>query len=98
MIKEIGIKEQWDEYINKCIRKTFLQSYQWGQFQKSLNKDVKYLSVFDNGNLRGVALCIKERSLFGNYIYIPRGPLLINENEEIYKKVINDLLKIRQSK
>lgn len=91
MIKEIGIKEQWDEYINKCIRKTFLQSYQWGQFQKSLNKDVKYLSVFDNGNLRGVALCIKERSLFGNYIYIPRGPLLINENEEIYKKVINEI-------
>ncbi len=82
-------KEEWEEFL-KRNRGSFLQSIKWGEFKKNYQK-VERLEARDNGSLVGVCQIFKERMPFGNYLYIPRGP--VAETEEVRNKLFLEVAK-----
>jgi lipid II:glycine glycyltransferase (peptidoglycan interpeptide bridge formation enzyme) len=57
---------------------SFLQSWEWGEFQKKIREKIWRLGVLDdNGSLVAAATIIKKRLPFGkSYFYCPRGPVV----------------------
>lgn len=70
-------KEKWDDFV-LANKGDFLQSWEWGEFQKSFGKTIWRLAVIDEkSEFLAAALLIKHRLPLGkNYLYCSRGPLL----------------------
>lgn len=71
-------REDWDRFV---IEKngSFLQSWEWGEFQKSAGRRTHYLK-----NQDWQALIIRHRLPLGkSYLYIPRGPVISNIKDQI---------------
>ena len=75
-VKEINEKSQWEEFNLSCSDPTFLQSWAWGDFQKSLNRKIFRLGVFEKENLVGISLLVEETGKLGSFLYCPGGPVL----------------------
>ncbi|MBI5765983.1 peptidoglycan bridge formation glycyltransferase FemA/FemB family protein [Candidatus Falkowbacteria bacterium] len=72
-------REKWDEFVkNNSLDFGLLQSWVWGEFQKSLGKKVFRLAVIDeNENILAAASVIKNNLKLGkSYFYVPRGPVM----------------------
>lgn len=66
--------------------RTFMQSYEWGEFNKEVrNQNPHYVGLYDdNGKLVAVSLLLEKKLFFGySYFYAPRGFLLDYNNLEI---------------
>lgn len=79
-IKPIDDQNQVDNFLKaqNIPSGSFLQSYYWGEFQKQYGFKIWRLGIFDEGELKGIALIIKHPPLFGkSYLYCPKGPVLV---------------------
>ncbi len=75
-------KEQWDQFV-KENKGSFLQSWQWGEFQESINRKIWQI---ETEGLKG--LIIKhDLPLKKNYLYCPYGPIGKGDFEEFLKEV-----------
>ena len=90
-VLQIENQKEWDEYLKKCQRESFLQTWEWGEFQKSFGKKIERLAIFFNGKIVGLSLSILQSSRFEKYIYCPRGPLLIKDDIQCYTQVLGAL-------
>lgn len=75
----------------------FLQSWDWGEFQKSLGAKIWRL---DCGNQIFALLLRKELPLGFNYLYTPRGPVinkLSEENLQNFLKQVKEIAKREKS-
>jgi len=73
------LKEHWDNFVRlNAACGGLLHSWQWGDFQKSLDNRVFRLAVINGqGQLQAAALVIKHELPFEyNYLYCPRGPVI----------------------
>ncbi|MEK7143875.1 MAG: peptidoglycan bridge formation glycyltransferase FemA/FemB family protein [Patescibacteria group bacterium] len=77
-IKEIKEKTVWEDFLIFAKPKTFLHSWNWGEFNKKLGNKVFYLGIYDDGELAGVALIIKISARRGNFLFCPHGPVFKN--------------------
>jgi len=75
-IKKITNKETWENFLLGCREKTFLQSWNWGEFQKTLGEEIERLGFFKGQNLAAVCLVIKVKSKKGNFLLAPHGPVV----------------------
>jgi lipid II:glycine glycyltransferase (peptidoglycan interpeptide bridge formation enzyme) len=76
-IKKINDKSKWNKFVSKHDKSSFLQTWQWGDFQeKSLGKEVLRLGLFVQNQLKALNLAVIENSRFGKFIYTPRGPIM----------------------
>jgi lipid II:glycine glycyltransferase (peptidoglycan interpeptide bridge formation enzyme) len=75
IIQEITNREIWEDFLSKIEEKTFLQSWNWGEFQKRMENKIWRLGIFDNSNLLGVALLTKISAKRGTFLLIQHGPL-----------------------
>ncbi|MCG2689751.1 peptidoglycan bridge formation glycyltransferase FemA/FemB family protein [Candidatus Parcubacteria bacterium] len=77
-IKEITNKEEWERFLEPIPKeeKTFLHSFQWGQFQLLLKEKIYRLGIYENNVLMAVALVIKVKAKRGNFLLIPHGPII----------------------
>ncbi|OGZ34062.1 MAG: hypothetical protein A2174_03020 [Candidatus Portnoybacteria bacterium RBG_13_41_18] len=67
-------KENWNRFVVQHGG-SFLQSYEWGEFQKSIGREVFY---FKDINFQ--ALVIKYQMPLGrNYLFCPHGPIIKSE-------------------
>lgn len=70
-------RREWADFIKKSPFAPFQQTYAWGDFQKSLGRDVFNLAFKESGRYLLAALAVKHPLPFGKaYFYIPRGPVL----------------------
>lgn len=101
-IRPLDDKDQYDFFVSSVINISFLQSYQWGEFQKSLGRKILRIGIYSGNTtnvLLGTALLIKHGLPFGlSYFYCPRGPVLndVTDSEAIkalllYVKAISKL-------
>ena len=67
---------QWNNFILKNSPRSgaFLQSFEWGEFQKSLGK--KNFKIQNSGMFTNINLQFKKK-----YLYSPRGPINLNFEE-----------------
>ena len=76
-IREINDKAQWEEFLLDCKEKTFLQSFNWGEFNKSLGGKVWRLGIFEDGKLIASAQLLKISARRGKFLFLPHGPTII---------------------
>ncbi|MFA6096191.1 MAG: peptidoglycan bridge formation glycyltransferase FemA/FemB family protein [Candidatus Paceibacterota bacterium] len=87
----------WNDFIAENNSECFLQSWEWGVFQRSAGKKVRMLAVFDRNKIAALALIIKnDLPYFGNYLYCPRGPVMDklkykNEKIKILEHLFNEI-------
>ena len=94
-IKNISHKEDWGEILLLKEEKTFLQSWNWGEFQKKMGHKIWRLGIYENEKLIGYGLVIKMPiinlpSWKENFLLCPHGPVIKEGNDE--KEVIQKLL------
>ena len=82
-IKEIKSRDIWDKFHEENPTHSFLQSWNWGEFNEAMGHRVFRLGVFDGGELNGTALVIKIAARRGSFLFIPHGPVFQNSKFEI---------------
>ena len=66
-----------NNFVSSQEHSQFLQSASWGEFQKSLNRQVWRYGVFDNEKIIASASFIAMSLGFNkSYLYCPRGPII----------------------
>lgn len=67
---------EWNAVVLSYPQYSFLQSYEWGEFQKKYGRKVeRYCIRQDNGRYAIAQVLSHPLSFFGWYGYCPRGPL-----------------------
>src|SRR3989344_5112237 len=72
-------KDRWNNFVAEYAGDGgILQSWQWGDFQKSLEKKIFRFAVIDSkGEIVAAALVVRQEVHFENfYLYCPRGPVV----------------------
>jgi peptidoglycan pentaglycine glycine transferase (the first glycine) len=77
-IKEITLKSEWENFLSQCEEKTFLNSWNWGEFQKKMGETIWRLGVYDNDHLLAVSLVVKVQARRGTFLFVPHGPNIKN--------------------
>lgn len=93
-----NLNERWDEFIKaNAPDGGLLQSWRWGDFQKSLGNKIFRLALLDGGGeIKAATLLIKHEMPFEyNYLYCPRGPVAtsIVEKQDL-TKIFDDIKRI----
>lgn len=74
--------DQWNAFVLSHGPRSgrFLQSWEWGEFQKSVGKTVRRETFEEQGRTVGVAQWLDRKiPLFGEYSFCPKGPVLLPE-------------------
>ena len=95
-VREITRKEVWEEFLAKCQEKTFLQSWNWGEFNKITGNKIWRLGAYDKEELVGLILVSKVIARRGIYLLIQHGPNICNSNLkiQIFETLFEELKKI----
>ncbi|MCP6719134.1 MAG: peptidoglycan bridge formation glycyltransferase FemA/FemB family protein [Patescibacteria group bacterium] len=91
-VREINNKEVWEDFLLNCKEKTFLQSWNWGEFNKMMDNRIYRLGVFHNDNLASIAQIIKISAKRGNFLFLPHGPVLKPQTVNYKQQVLETLL------
>ena len=81
-IEQINNKEIWENFfLENNEEKTFLQSWNWGEFQKKMGNKIWRLGLFDNkGDPISFILVVRVAAKRGTFFMIQHGPI-INEQK-----------------
>ncbi len=90
-IKEINNKDVWEGFLLKCDEKTFLDSWNWGEFQKREGEKIWRFGIYDNEQLISVALVIKVKAKRGTFLFVPHGPITKSDRVTFSKKALGHL-------
>jgi len=97
---EICEKNIWNNFIFSNIDKTeseFLQSWEWGMFQKKLGRKIWFLAIKNKEQIIGQALIIKYILPFGkSYFYCSRGPVSLFLNKEVFQELVKKIKDLGQ--
>ena len=74
-VKEIKEKNIWENFLKGMKEKTFLQSWNWGEFNKLMGNKIWRLGIFDREELIGTALVSKITAKRGTFLLIQHGPI-----------------------
>lgn len=91
-IREVKNKNDWENFLLKITEKTFLQSWNWGEFQKMLGNKIWRLGIFDNSGLLGIAQVVKIEARRGKFLFVPHGPN-IKSNPNAKCQILEVLIK-----
>jgi len=66
-----------DNFVSSQEHSQFLQSSSWGEFQKSLHRQIWHYGVFNNEQIIAAASFINMKiGFYKSYLYCPRGPII----------------------
>ena len=91
-IKEIQNKEEWENFLLGCSEKTFLHSWNWGEFNAAMGQKIWRFGMYNSEKLIGVVLVIKISARRGTFLFVPHGPVIIEGLEIKDKKDVLQLL------
>ncbi len=84
-----------------CEGKTFLSSWNWGEFNRMMGNKIWRLGIYEDNSLVAVALIIKIQAKRGTFLFLPHGPATAlavagkpNIKYEILKTLLEELKKI----
>lgn len=95
IIKEVTDKNEWEQFLLKCPEKSFLDSWNWGEFQIARGFKIWRLAVIDGSSLQGIALAVKIKARRGTYLLLQHGPVMVGlDKSKILELFIEELEKI----
>ena len=74
MIKEITDKKIWNDFVTAQPEHSFLQSWNWGEFNAAMGDGIQRLGLYDGDTLIAVALVLTVRARRGSFYFLPHGP------------------------
>ncbi|MDP3093244.1 MAG: peptidoglycan bridge formation glycyltransferase FemA/FemB family protein [bacterium] len=89
-VKEIENKETWEKFLEDHEEKTFLQSWNWGEFCREMGEKIWRWGIYDNDELVSVALAEKKIAKRGTFLLVPHGPV-IKPGESSRKEILKTL-------
>ena len=92
-IREVTSKEQWEEFVLNYAGANFLQSWNWGEFYRSLGQEINRVGLFRDEFLVGVMLTIVEKARRAKYMIVPAGPLIDWEDGEVVRAFKAEILR-----
>ncbi len=92
-ILEVKEKKVWEDFLSGCKEKTFLQSWNWGEFNKRMFERIWRLGVFVNDSLVSCALVVKVKAKRGTFLLLPHGPITISNLKAQRSKILKAILK-----
>ncbi|MCX6764296.1 MAG: peptidoglycan bridge formation glycyltransferase FemA/FemB family protein [Candidatus Nealsonbacteria bacterium] len=100
-LKEIKEKNTWESFFKEIREKTFLQSWNWGEFQKAMRNKIWRLGTYDNEELVACALITKIQAKRGKFLLIQHGPSFAKASEgnahiryEMLKNLLEELKRV----
>lgn len=90
-------KASWNQFVADQPNGSFLQSFEFGEFQKSLGKKVWWVGL-KNEKLQGICLLVRQETKFGKFLYSPGGPIASVQDIDSLIKLITQLAKRKRSK
>ena len=91
LLNHLVKKEEWNRFILENSG-SFLQSFEWGEFQQKSGKEVARVCIQEDGRILLAAQIMRYSLPLGkNYIYIPYGPV-ISKNTNNSPELINFLV------
>ncbi|MBZ9571992.1 peptidoglycan bridge formation glycyltransferase FemA/FemB family protein [Patescibacteria group bacterium] len=97
-IKKIQIKEVWEGFLSGCKEKTFLQSWNWGEFQKMMGNKIWRFGIFENDNLISTAFFYKIQAKRGTFLFLPHSLVFkqqaTSNKQQVLKILLEKLKKI----
>lgn len=94
LVNEVEDKKIWEGFLLSSSPNTFLQSWNWGQFHDSLGRKKWRLGLFSKDRLVGIALVLKYNTRVGNYLYVPRGPIVNWSDNEKFRVIFEKIKEI----
>ncbi|TSC55609.1 MAG: hypothetical protein Greene071421_534 [Parcubacteria group bacterium Greene0714_21] len=74
-LREITDKTIWEEFLKECQEKTFLHSWEWGEFQRAMRGNIWRFGFFSGKDLVALALVVKVSAKRGTFLLVPHGPI-----------------------
>ncbi len=87
-VKEVANKFQWENFILGQRPDTFLQSWNWGEFNQKMGDKVFRLGIFNGEELAGAALIIKVSAKRGKFLFCPHGPIISQKSKVKSQKLL----------
>ncbi len=91
-VKEINNKEVWENFLLGCREKTFLDSWNWGEFQKKEGEKIWRLGIYNGEKLFALALVVKIKAKRGTFLFVPHGPNVNNQSPRNNNQALGTLL------
>lgn len=90
-IRTITDKQVFDSFVEKHPYGHYMKTSMWGEFKKK-TEHLKYelLGFYEDNELIGTAMALEGKWMLHPYIYVPWGPCIDYENEQ----VIHDVFKL----
>lgn len=89
-------KEEWNRFVLENGG-SFLQSYEWGEFQKKFGREVfRFCVKNDNGILLAAQAIRHALPLKKSYVYVPYGPVMerdYSNKQELFEFFVKELRK-----
>jgi len=91
-VRKIRDKNTWEAFLAKQEEKTFLQSWNWGEFQEKMGNKIWRLGIFEGDALKGLALASRVRAKRGSFLLVQHGPIgkgfeiLVNRLKELARE------------
>jgi len=81
----------WNNFVTAHPEANFLQSWQWGEFQASRNREILRRGVYDKDELIGIYTGHVEPARRGKHIEIAGGPIVDWSHDEAVKTLFDDM-------
>ncbi|MDP6704569.1 MAG: peptidoglycan bridge formation glycyltransferase FemA/FemB family protein [archaeon] len=91
-VREIRNKGVWEEFLSACSQKTFLQAWNWGEFQKIMREEVWRLGIFKGDTLVATVLVVKVAARRGTFLLVPHGPVTKEGRAKAERKEVLEAL------
>jgi peptidoglycan pentaglycine glycine transferase (the first glycine) len=89
---EVTNESMWESFVSHQRFAPFLQSWHWGEFQRSQGHAIRRMAYFRAGEPVGAAQGIITRSRYGTFFYVPYGPVLDWSDRALAKAFLQKLV------
>jgi len=96
-IREIKNKDIWEDFLREEKEKTFLQSWNWGEFQERMGNKIWRVGVFEEEKPVAIALVSKVSARRGKFLLIQHGPSIKNSKPQALDLLLEELKKIAKT-
>ena len=96
-IRKIKNKDIWEGFLREEKEKTFLQSWNWGEFQERMGNKIWRVGVFEEEKPVAIALVSKVSARRGKFLLIQHGPSIKNSKPQPLDLLLEELKKIAKT-
>src|SRR4030042_2509384 len=93
-VREIADKKTWEDFSLNSHPNSFLQSWNWGEFNLQIGRKIWRFGVFKDGQLAAINLAIRHETRLGNYFYCPRGPVFDWKDPKVFDSLLSKLKEV----